>query len=257
MAERDDLGACAGLVERGDPDRFRAAMAAPPAARAVLFPLYAFNLEVARAPWVVSEPMLAEIRLQWWREALEEIAEGQPARRHEVVIPLARALDAEGARLLDGLVAARRADLERAPFADAAALWSYLDATAGTLHWAAARALGPAEEVVVRAAGQAQGLAAWLLAVPELEARGRLPLPDGRPEAVARLAREGLARLAEARARRAGVSKPAQAALIDVRAAEAVLRRAAADPARVVEGHLRPSPFRDRLALIAAAAGRW
>ena len=43
------LDACARLVERGDPDRFRVAMAAPPSAREALFPLYAFNLEVARA----------------------------------------------------------------------------------------------------------------------------------------------------------------------------------------------------------------
>ncbi|WP_273524219.1 squalene/phytoene synthase family protein [Rhodosalinus sediminis] len=257
MAGRDDLGACAELVRRGDPDRFRAAMAAPPPARGVLFPLYAFNLEVARAPWVVSEPMLAEIRLQWWREALEEIAEGQPARRHEVVQPLARALDAEGARLLDTLVAARRADLERAPFADEAALWDYLDATAGTLHWVAARALGAAEEGVVRAAGQAQGLAAWLSAVPELEARGRLPLPDGRGEAVARLAKEGLARLGRARKRRAAVSREARAALIDVAGSAAILARAAAAPARVAEGRLAPNPLRERLALIAAASGRW
>ena len=52
MDERDDFSACAALVERGDPGRFRATMAAPLAARRVLFPLYAFNLEVARAPWV-------------------------------------------------------------------------------------------------------------------------------------------------------------------------------------------------------------
>ena len=257
MAGRDDLGACADLLRRGDPDRFRAAMAAPPSARGVLFPLYAFNLEVARAPWVVSEPMLAEIRLQWWREALEEIAEGQPARRHEVVQPLARALDAEGARLLDTLVAARRADLERAPFADEAALWDYLDATAGTLHWVAARALGEAEEAVVRAAGQAQGLAAWLSAVPELEARGRLPLPDGRGAAVARLAREGLGRLGQARKRRAAVSREARAALMDVAGSAAILARAAAAPASVAEGRLAPNPLRERLALIAAASGRW
>ena len=43
------VAACAELVERGDPDRFRAVMAAPVEARAQLFPLYAFNLEVARA----------------------------------------------------------------------------------------------------------------------------------------------------------------------------------------------------------------
>ena len=72
--------ACAALVERGDPQRFRAAMAAPPEARRVLFPLYAFNVEVARAPWVTQEPMIAEMRLQWWRDALEEIAMGGRVR---------------------------------------------------------------------------------------------------------------------------------------------------------------------------------
>ena len=35
-------------------------MAAPVAARRVLFPLYAFNVEVARAPWVTQEAMIAE-----------------------------------------------------------------------------------------------------------------------------------------------------------------------------------------------------
>ena len=48
-------------------------MAAPLAARQILFPLYAFNVEVARAPWVASEPMIGEMRLQWWRDVLEEI----------------------------------------------------------------------------------------------------------------------------------------------------------------------------------------
>ena len=69
-----DLIACADIVRRADPARFQAAMAAPVAARSVLFPIYAFNVEVARAPWVTSEPMIAEMRLQWWVDALEEIA---------------------------------------------------------------------------------------------------------------------------------------------------------------------------------------
>jgi phytoene/squalene synthetase len=67
---------CAALVERADPDRFAALMSAPVAVRRVCFPLYAFNIEVSRAPWVTKEPMIAEMRLQWWRDALEEIGEG-------------------------------------------------------------------------------------------------------------------------------------------------------------------------------------
>jgi len=70
MTFDDDLVACAKLVERGDPLRFRTVMAAPLHARRVLFPLYAFNVEVSRAPWVTQEPMIAEMRLQWWRDAL-------------------------------------------------------------------------------------------------------------------------------------------------------------------------------------------
>ena len=82
----DDLTACARIVEKGDPARFKAVMAAPPKARDALFPLYAFNVEVARAPWVSAEPGIAEIRLHWWIDALGEIAAGGMVRRHEVVV---------------------------------------------------------------------------------------------------------------------------------------------------------------------------
>ena len=91
--------ACAALVQKADRLRFRVAMAAPVAARGVLFPLYAFNVEVARAPWVTQEAMIAEMRLQWWRDALEEIGQGGRVRRHEVVDALAAVLDTEGAKI--------------------------------------------------------------------------------------------------------------------------------------------------------------
>ena len=64
------LAACAAMVARGDPDRFLAVMAAPVTVRARLLPLYAFNLEVARAPWVTDEALIAEMRLQWWRDVV-------------------------------------------------------------------------------------------------------------------------------------------------------------------------------------------
>jgi len=152
MAEALDFTDCAALVERGDPVRFRAAMAAPVAARAVLFPLYAFNLEVARAPWVTAEPMIARMRLQWWRDALEEIAAGGVIRRHEVVTPLALAIRAEDVPVLLRLIDARDRDVEGEAFVDAAALWSYLEATAGGLIEVAARRLCLAKDKRFRAA---------------------------------------------------------------------------------------------------------
>lgn len=249
-----DLTACAALVERGDPARFRAAMAAPVPARRVLFPLYAFNVEVARAPWVTQETMIAEMRLQWWRDVCEEIAEGGPVRRHEVATPLADALDAEDARLLDELVAARRWDVYRDAFEDADHFARYLDQTSGNLTWVAARRLGAADEAVIRDAAYGAAVAAWLLAIPELEAAGRVPLLDGTAEGVRALALGAQQRLTGARTRRGAVPKPARAALLHVGQADAVLKTAIRDPSAVAEGRL---PTADPGLAWRALTGRW
>ena len=86
------LSACGEIVRTGDPDRFRTALFATPEAREHLFALYAFNLEIAKIAPMVSEPMLGEIRLQWWREALDQIYGDGPVRAHEVTTPLAVAV---------------------------------------------------------------------------------------------------------------------------------------------------------------------
>jgi phytoene/squalene synthetase len=256
------VAACAALVQRGDPDRFLAVMAAPLAARAPLFVLYAFNLEVARAPWVTQEAMIAEMRLQWWRDTVASMAQPGPVRAHEVAAPLAgvvrsRHLPPEA---MDRLIEARRWDIYREPFEDRAAFDSYLDDTGAGLMWLAASALGapPQAEPAARAAGWAAGLAAFLRAVPELQARGRQPLVDWRAEAVAGLARDGLARLADARRARGRVPADARAAFLAGWQTEALLRQALAEPRRVAEGRLGLSEFsrRGRLAW-AAITGRW
>ena len=241
--------ACAALVERGDPDRFAAVMAAPVAARPRLWPLYAFNLEVARAPWVTKEPMIAEMRLQWWRDV---VSDPHP-RAHPVAGPLHSLIRAANlpAEVLDGLIAARRWDVYRDAFADRAAFDAYLEATAGGLMWLAARALGApaAAEIPVRAHGWATGLANFLRAVPDLEQRGRLPLVDGRPEAMRALATDGLEMIAQARSGRQQIGSGAPALLAGWQTT-ALLRQMQADPMVVAEGRMGLSEFsrRGRLA---------
>ena len=238
----DNLNACAALVEKADPDRFAAAMAAPVAARAVLFPLYALNVEVSRAPWVTQEPMIAEMRLQWWRDALEEIAEARPVRRHEVVTPLARVLPKELAPVLDRLVAARRWDIYKDAFEDEAHFHSYISETAGGLMWAAACALGEDTssqvENEVRAVGYAAGLARFLQAVPELEAQKRVPLVDGRREAIAALANDALRNLPQVSRTKKRMARAARSALTEAFMANSILKQAAAEPGRVAQGAL-------------------
>ncbi|MFZ5962972.1 phytoene/squalene synthase family protein [Thalassococcus sp. BH17M4-6] len=247
-----DVTACAQIVERGDPDRFASVMAGPVWARARLFPIYAFNIEVARAPWVTQEPMIAEMRLQWWRDALEEIRTGGPVRRHEVVTPLARVLDADGATLLDRLVQARRWDVYRDAFEDEAHFAVYLEQTAGHLMLAAARALTSVEAQPLLDLGYAQGLATFLQAVPELEAKGRVPMVDGRPEAVAVLAQDALMRLD--RGQQVGVPKAARPAVLAAWAARPLLRQVVRDPACVKDGRLGLSEVGKRLRLLRVTA---
>ena len=254
------LQACADLVARGDPDRFRATMAAPLAARRVLFPLYAFNIEVSRAPWVTSEPVIAEMRLQFWRDVIEELAAGRAPRAHEVVAPLAAAIPADLIGALEAVVAARRWDIYSDPFDDRAAFDAYLTDTAATLVVVAARSLGagPEAEPALRDAGWAFGLAAFLRAIPALEAAGRVPLVEGTPQAVRDLANEGLGRLARARAARAAVPRMATPALFAGWRAEGILRAARDIPERVIEGKLDGSEFAARLGLMRVGlTGRW
>lgn len=245
------IEAVARLVERGDPDRWRTAMTAPEPARPGLLALYAFNLELARAPWVASEPLLAAIRLQWWADAVAEIYEGKPARRHEVVEPLAEAIVAGDLprRLLDEMIEARKLEVDP-PLAD---VGLYVDHTAGHLMELAARHLGTEGGAlpVVRDFGRAAGIAALLRALPELIARGRNPVPAGMT--AADLARDGLAALSRARAHRDRVPGAALPALLPGWQAARTLRLAAAG-----ETALEPAPIAARAGLLwRAATGRW
>ncbi len=254
----DDVKACAALVHRADPDRFMAVMAAPVTVRPLLFPLYALNVEVARAPWVTQEPMIAEMRLQWWREALQEIAEGQAVRRHEVVTPLSQVLSPHLAAMLDEYVAVRRWDIYRDPFEDEAHFDSYINHSAGSLMVAAAQVLGSADEDVLRDFGYAVGVANWLRAIPDLEARGRIPLLDGTPEGVRALAGQALDRLKRARSNASGISAKARPALYAGWQADWILRRAVARPERVAAGDLAQGEIRRRFSLMrTVASGRW
>ncbi|WP_372615142.1 squalene/phytoene synthase family protein [Aquicoccus sp.] len=251
----EDVAACAAIVEKGDPHRFRAAMAAPVPAREKLFPLYAFNVEVSRAPWVTSEPGIAEIRLQWWIEALEEIAAGGAVRRHEVVLPLALNLSADQARALIPLIEARQWDIYSDPFASDAALADYLADTSARLVQVASGMLGQGGEAAAQGAGLALGVANWLTAVPTLKAAGRHPLPDDSDAGIRVLAEAGLDHLAQSR--RTSIPRSVRPAFLPMAGVARMLRAARARPDRVRKGTL-DSPFRARLSLMKTAlTGRW
>jgi len=165
------------LLRRHDRDRYLYALFAPADRRAAVIALYAFNYEIAKTREVVSEPLLGRIRLQWWRDAIDEAYEGAAAREHEVMIPLASAIRHHrlSREHFHAIIDARGLDLEDAPPASLAALDDYCAATSGRLQRLVLEALGVQGKDAVQAAnevGIAYALAGLIRAIP-FHARAR------------------------------------------------------------------------------------
>ncbi len=247
--------AISALVRRHDPDRFLTALFAPPDRRDALLTLYAFNHELARAREVASEPYMALIRLQWWREIVEGTR-----RRHEVATPLSDAI-AQGLLLPSDLLPILDArELEADPCIETLTDWrTYLSTGAGGLSVAAARLLGAPDPEQFRPFGAAYGAIGVLRSTPMLAARGRCLLPadvlaehglvpeaisggaDPTP-AVRQLASEVAGFLAAAR--RVAVPKSAIAAALPAVLARRDLRRPTVPPG--------PRGFGDKCAIVLA-----
>jgi NADH dehydrogenase [ubiquinone] 1 alpha subcomplex assembly factor 6 len=174
MAEA--LSDCAATVRRADYDRYLATLFAPAAARERLFALYAFNHEIAKVRETVSEPMVGQIRLQWWREAIDGIYAGTP-RKHAVIEALAEAVAAAQPSRADfeALIDAREFDLAgRAP-ATLAELEAYGEGSSARLLYLAAAMLGARGEAIraaLRPLGIAWSLTGLIRAIP-FHARAR------------------------------------------------------------------------------------
>ncbi|MGA0600882.1 squalene/phytoene synthase family protein [Caulobacter sp. KR2-114] len=160
----DDLDDLDDIVRRGDPDRWLASrLIADPAARADVIALLAFDLELARAPRRASNALIGEIRLTWWREALDEIFGEGPVRRHPTALALAEV--ARRHRLaredLEGLIDARYVELDKR-LLEPAELAAWARGTAGAVARLSARMLdpgGPSDAAAAAGAAWALGQA--------------------------------------------------------------------------------------------------
>jgi phytoene synthase len=193
-----DADTVAAAARAGERDRYLAALLAPAPERAGLLALAAFASEAGRVPSLVKrEPAIGEIRLQWWRDALQASDEGVRTGN-----PIADALrdamqrhDLPRALLLD-VIEARSFDVNGEDMADEAGLQAYLWKSEGALFALAGRILAPepaASQQAATACGHAYGLARLLLDLPRALAQGRLALPRTRLDAAGVVPQELLA----------------------------------------------------------------
>lgn len=192
------------LIRAHEPDRYLAALAVPEEPRQDLLALAAFAAEVRRVPRLARDPLVGEIRLAWWREAIEALAQGALTGN-----PIADALGpalvsgAFSTPRLTGFLDALAFDLSPAAFVDAEARAIYLVKTEGALFRSGLARLGATDppDALIGNAARAYGLAraaldlqgpAPLVTEADLAATGTrltdLSLPEGEQarEAIAR-----------------------------------------------------------------------
>jgi phytoene synthase len=160
---------CRGLVAESDRERYLWSLFAHADRQPAVWAVWAFNQEVAKIWDSVSEPALAEIRLQWWDEVLDEILDGKV--REQPVIAALSALEGKDKLfpLLKEAISARRLELFTGG-ADIKGLREYAAGAGGALHKAAFLAEMPdAREASLSSAskiGEAWALMGLIRALP-------------------------------------------------------------------------------------------
>jgi len=177
---------CDRLVYEKDRDGWLACLFAPRKARRHLHAIGAFTLEIADVRSKVSQPLLGEMRLRWWIDAIEAApgAEaGVGARAHPIADALLDTIDrislarAEFVESIDAHVF----DLYDDPMESMATLDAYCSKTAALpMSWRA-RVICGEDAAPPRAAfddaGVALGLTMLLRALPRAAAAGQVFLP--------------------------------------------------------------------------------
>lgn len=171
-----------------DRDRYLAALLAPTEARDALMLVAAFHGEVARIPLSVHEPAMGEIRMQWWRDALDP-ASAQETTGAPVADAMRRAM-AWGrleAPEVTATIDAYDQLLYPGSLTGEGAVSAFADASQGAAFRMGAHVLGAEQSssTLVTAAAQAYGRVQLVRALPALVARGRNPFGTA-PEAALR-----------------------------------------------------------------------
>ncbi len=172
------------MARDGEPERYLAATLSPEPVRGALIALAAFAADLRRIPNVVKEPMMGELRLQWWRDTIAafdtaETPDLQPTG-HPIADALAAAVRAHKLPtvLLIAMTEARAFDLYSDPMPDDATFAGYLTKTEAIPFSLAQTILGGSQmpslsDLAARSYGHVRVLAD----LPMTLSKGRIPLP--------------------------------------------------------------------------------
>lgn len=114
-----ELTYCGTQARLFDYDRYLCSLFAPQNKQAYLWAILAFHSEIAEIKNKIQEPMMGQIRLQWWRDRLNQYPNWQTTP-HPVLTELAPAIAASQLplALFHQLIDAHETDFDPHPFPD-------------------------------------------------------------------------------------------------------------------------------------------
>ena len=117
-----------------DYDRYLCTLYAGSKYRATIMTLLAFNYELGKIRETISEQMIGDIKLAWWREAIEGLYEGQ-VRSHYILKSMKKVIEKSNLpkKILLEMVEAREVDFIETPMDNISDLKSYALKTGGNL----------------------------------------------------------------------------------------------------------------------------
>lgn len=266
-----------------DRDRYLACLLSPQDKRGPLSALYAFHAEIARVRDLVREPLPGEIRLQWWRDVLDDPngagGEGNPLAEALLACIKSHNLPVT---VFQNMIDARIFDLYDDPMESRSSLEGYAGETASALIQLASLILDPVRAPQSASAaghaGVAQTIAGLLLLLPLHRRRGQVYLPaellvatgldrdtflvgkdeDSITRAIRAFSGLGRDHLAKARAVSSEISRDNRCAFAMLALAEPVFDRAERAGAKLFEHSILPSQWRRQWWMWRAArSGRW
>jgi len=219
-------------------DRYVSALLAPRRYREALIILAAFGAELQRIPLLVTEPMMAAIRLQWWRDELSAAVHARHGGRrigHRLFDALVETTTANRlpVGLLQGMIDAAETELDPKPFNDSAETRQVLIKFDGALFELAGRLLeSSASRDVWLLAAQAYGNARLAHEAAWRQKSGAQTYlaadrPAAKVEAAEHFASDARDALAKLRLLRRDLDRGALRALLPLAAIQPFLRSAA------------------------------
>ncbi|MEO1703358.1 MAG: phytoene/squalene synthase family protein [Pseudomonadota bacterium] len=277
MKATDSSSDLLSALKKADPVRYASVLYMPETKRPAVASLWLFQTEIERIRDLVSEPLPGEIRLQWWRDVLEGLRDGE-ATQNPLAVALLDTVENNGLRrdLFVAYVEAMAFDLYDDPMQDSDQFEGHMGETLSVFFQMICQILAgtpiPAGDAAGHA-GVAFGVARCLVDMAKHRARTQIYVPGDmlaangvtaeawravdetaeKLQVVNTFASYGLDHLDKAKRAISNVPKECHPAFLPLAICGNILRQGYRTPSKVLAGSVAPGPLLMQWSILVAA----